>query len=491
MTYAVRSCTMAVVALTCFAAPSGGQDRRSSPDTARHDSTIAQMKAAQKVLPIDPRERIADETDRAAAERVLRDREQRRDAVLWRALSRGANPAVRAYLIELIASSGVAARSIAGRVRTTSDAGERAALIRSLAGFTESQLDRSERENLVVSLLHLYSTDPDPEVHSSIAWLLADRESDPALHGVDWRQTAAVATLDSALQRTSPRSRGWSVSADGQTMIVIRPTAPFRMGAPASEPRREPNELPHDVHIPRVFAIASKEVSVAQFQRFLSETGRRDEWLKATRERWPNRPDPTRFLVDERRPQFAVTWYEAARYCNWLSAKAGIPRDQWVYPDSIGPGMTLPPDYLHRAGYRLPTEAEWEYAARAGTRTAHFFGDGVALLDRYAWFFPNADLHGWPVATKEPNQLGLFDVYGNAWEWVTDRWIDYENRGAVISDTEDPVLVVTDDTPRVRRGGSWSYDKETTRSAHRGSPGGYRPPDRRDSVGFRIAQTLQ
>lgn len=261
------------------------------------------------------------------------------------------------------------------------------------------------------------------------------------------------------------------------------------MGAPPTEARRDTNELPHEVRIPRAFAIASTEVSVAQFQRFLTETGRREAWERAVRQRFRNSLD--NFVADTTRPQFAVTWYEAAQYCNWLSAKAGIPKDQWVYPDSIGPGMSLPVDYLHRTGYRLPTEPEWEFAARAGNSAAHFFGDGVALLDQYAWYFVNSGLHGWPVATKQPNQYGLFDMYGNAWEWINDRWVDYRDRGAVSTDDEDTTRIVSDDTPRIRRGGSWSYDKETTRSAHRGSPGGYRPGDRKDSVGFRVARTVK
>jgi formylglycine-generating enzyme required for sulfatase activity len=491
--YLARSLSTIAVALICLASLAGGQNQRPPRDTTakRADSTIQRMKAAQTALPIDPRERIADDSDGAAAKRVVGDVHQRGDGALWKALGRSANQAIRAQLIELIAPSGIRARSIAERLRTASDAGERAALIRALGEFTGSQLSQSEREGIIAILFRLYPNDPDAEVHSSIAWLLGSAESDSAHHRIDWKQMLSIEALDSALGKTPPRDRSWTESIMGHTMIAIRPATAFIMGAPLSEARRDTNELPHKVYIPRAFAIASKEVSVAQFQRFLSETGRSEAWLKATREKWPNNPDPEKFVSHPRRAQFAVTWYEAAQYCNWLSARAGIPKDQWVYPDSIGPGMKLPANYLHRTGYRLPTEAEWEFAARAGSASAHFFGDGVALLDHYAWYFVNANLHGWPVATKEPNQFGLFDMYGNAWEWVNDRWVDYKDRGAMSSDTEDTELVVTDDTPRVRRGGSWSYDKETTRSAHRGSPGGYRPPDRKDSVGFRVAQTLK
>ena len=167
------------------------------------------------------------------------------------------------------------------------------------------------------------------------------------------------------------------------------------------------------------------------------------------------------------------------------------PHEQWVYPDEIGPGMVMPADYLHRTGYRLPTEAEWEFAARAGTSTAHFFGNGVALLDRYAWFMANSENHGWPVGTTKPNQFGLFDMYGNAWEWVQDRYLEYSTDStATWVDNEDASLVVTDNAKRIRRGGSWSYDKETMRSAHRGASQGYQLNNRMDSVGFRVARTL-
>ena len=114
--------------------------------------------------------------------------------------------------------------------------------------------------------------------------------------------------------------------------------------------------------------------------------------------------------------------------------------------------MVMPADYLHRTGYRLPTEAEWEFAARAGTLTAHFFGDGIALLDRYAWFMANSENHGWPVGTTKPNQFGLFDMYGNAWEWVQDRYLEYSTDPKKTTlDNEDRELVVTNDAKRIRR----------------------------------------
>jgi len=439
--------------------------------TARTDS-IRRLKAEQQPLPLDPRERHADSLDDAATLHILAMVQTRGYGVVWNAMRRSANPAVRARLIQSLAAHGITVGAIVHRFETTTDAGERAALIRALGQFPEDQISAQDRQRIVTTLTRHYTTDPDAEVHSSIAWLGVVQAQRPP----------------------SPERRGgqgvrWDENVLGQTMITIRPQGPFRMGAPPAEARSVPNELPHEVRIPRAFAIASTEVSVAQFQRFLTETNRREAWLGAVHARWPNHPSPEIFVSDSTRAQFAVTWYEAAEYCNWLSDKAGIPKDQWVYPDSIGPGMTLPANYLHRTGYRLPTEAEWEFAARAGNGAAHFFGDGVALLDQYAWYFVNSSLHGWPVGTKQPNQYGLFDMYGNAWEWINDRWLDYRDQG-VRTDDEDTTLMVSDSTPRIRRGGSWSYDKETTRSAHRGAPGGYRPGDRKDSVGFRVARTV-
>ena len=281
------------------------------------------------------------------------------------------------------------------------------------------------------------------------------------------------------------------------------------MGSPENEVGREPasdspDETRHVARIPRSFAIGTHEVTVAQFRRFL----RAHPEVEA---RHAYADDPARmadvmqrFSPDQDGPQIAVTWYEAAMFCNWLSAQDGLARSEWVYPTAmaeIKAGMRMPPDYLRRTGYRLSTEAEWEYAARAGTSTSRFFGDSDSLLGRYAWYSrkpprakndlidPNDPQRTSPVGRLGPNPLGLFDVYGNVWEWTQSRITTYP-LGTVHVDVEDDVLVVTDSAARGRRGGAFSYGASMARSAARGTVTAF-PFLRRDNVGFRVARTIR
>jgi formylglycine-generating enzyme required for sulfatase activity len=279
---------------------------------------------------------------------------------------------------------------------------------------------------------------------------------------------------------------------NGHVLVIIH-GGEFMMGSPESERGRSVAETQHRVRIPRTYAIASTEVTNEQFARFLAgvpDYGAR--WTAATAARFG---DPPRYAAYSRTPdspQVGVSWYDAARYCNWLSEQAGIPKDQWVYPETIdlAHGLLLPPDYVHRTGYRLPTEAEWEYAARASTTTSRYFGDDDSLLSRYVWYDGNTGrqrMH--PVAQLPPNQWGLYDMLGNVWEWTFDRRLPYPSSDHITVDAEDSLLRVTNDVARTRRGGSFAYEWFTVRSAHRGDTT-YFPNQTRDGVGFRIARTM-
>jgi formylglycine-generating enzyme required for sulfatase activity len=289
---------------------------------------------------------------------------------------------------------------------------------------------------------------------------------------------------------------------NGHAMVVIEGPMPVRMGSleklPAPDSAAEPL---HTVTIPRSFAISTTEVTVAQFRRFLDA----NPDVKSGY-RFADAPDrmaevQRRFSPDDDSPAIAMTWYEAAMYCNWLSALDRLPPSEWVYPAGVlRDGFDMPANYLARRGYRLPTEPEWEYAARAGTTTARFFGDSDDALGEYAVFArhpprgkddpvdPTDPQRTQHVGSLKPNPLGLFDVYGNVWEWTQDR-VERFQTAAVTEDREDPVLRVSDRDARTRRGGAYAYGAAFARSASRG-PVTSLPTNRRDNLGFRVARTV-
>ena len=180
----------------------------------------------------------------------------------------------------------------------------------------------------------------------------------------------------------------------------------------------------------------------------------------------------------------------AAEYCNWLSQQEGL--SPCYEPNPAGKfdkGMKTAPDYLHRTGYRLPTEAEWEFACRAGTVTSWFFGESEDLLRRYAWYVTNSDNHIWPVARLKPNDFGLFDMYGNVWTMCQDRWEPVPSRsklGGLVED-DDVGGPISADESRTWRGGSYINQTRFVRSANRR---GDLPTDRSDNIGFRMVRTV-
>ena len=171
-----------------------------------------------------------------------------------------------------------------------------------------------------------------------------------------------------------------------------------------------------------------------------------------------------------------VTWFDAVLYCNARSKKAGLDTvySYTAMTGTYGAGVSaltgIAAD-LSKSGYRLPTEAQWEYAARGGTTTAYYWGDdtATATVSKYAWYATNASSTTHPVATKLPNPYGLYDKAGNVWQWTNDWYGTYSTTAA--TDPSGP----SSGTGRVIRGGSWSSGASSLRSANRG----YYSPDLR------------
>jgi eukaryotic-like serine/threonine-protein kinase len=259
-------------------------------------------------------------------------------------------------------------------------------------------------------------------------------------------------------------------------MVVIPdPGKPFMMGSPLTEFGREGNERQHKRRIQRTFALAAKPVTWEQYRKFDED----DVGPEFTR---------TADL-----PAVGKSWFEAAAYCNWLSQQEGIDPMQWCY-DTKPPGefweprervVKLRANYLSLQGYRLPTEAEMEYAIRAGAIMKRFFGETDDLLPKYGWYLNNAQNKTWPVGSLKPNDFGLFDVQGNVFTWCQERSRFYP-QGGVADDKEDLELLVRSD--RRIRGGSFDHQASEVRSAYRER---ISPESSRSSIGFRVTRTLQ
>ena len=166
--------------------------------------------------------------------------------------------------------------------------------------------------------------------------------------------------------------------------------------------------------------------------------------------------NPSRFKGDANRPVEMVSWEEVQKFIDELNPREG------------------------GAKYRLPTEADWEYAARAGSQTAYSFGDDSRQLGKYGWFRGNADNTTHPVGQLQPNAWGLYDMHGNVWEWVQDWRGQYT--AEPVTDPQGPVSGLA----RVIRGGWWSGEARSCRAAYREA--GARDY-RNDNLGFRLLRT--
>jgi formylglycine-generating enzyme required for sulfatase activity len=196
--------------------------------------------------------------------------------------------------------------------------------------------------------------------------------------------------------------------------------------------------------------------------------------------------NPSNFTGDTKRPVETVTWFDAVLYCNARSKRDG--KDTcYTYT-----GRTMSGSYctalagiacnFTKKGYRLPTEAEWEYACRAATVTDYYWGG--ATIDNYAWYTSNSGSATHAVAGKLPNAWGLYDMSGNVWEWCWD-W--YGSTYYSASPSMDPTGPISG-SPRVLRGGSWSISASYLRSASRSD---ITPGDRFDNIGFRVVLPAQ
>jgi serine/threonine protein kinase/formylglycine-generating enzyme required for sulfatase activity len=476
---------------------------------------VVDTKLPEDLPSSDPKREILAKRQANAAVALLRLSQSDK---VWPLLKHQPDPRVRSYLIHRLASLGADPAALIQRFEGESDRTIRRALLLGLGEFGPQELPPATRDALLPKLQELYRTDPDPGLHAAAEWLMRQWQQDAWLQETNAAWAGDKAGREQRLRNLQQRVQQdrektppqWYVNGQGQTMVVLPGPVEFTMGSPSTEAHRRDDEVQHRRRISRTFALAATPVTKEQFLRFAPRF-------------WDNNihlfPEPTC-------PIGAIVWYQAAEYCNWLSKQEGLPEREWCYvpyqdPKALpalaessvgrlatpllaltaarrvhpertdpeyGPGMRLAPDYLKRSGYRLPTEAEIEYATRAGAVTSRYYGETEELLPRFAWCVQNANWRTWPVGRLKPNDLGLFDLLGNVYTWCSESYKSYPiDKAEVYNDKED-VLSIDTNTLRMLRGGSFILPEPSLiRCALRER---YTPATRSRIAGLRPARTL-
>ena len=224
----------------------------------------------------------------------------------------------------------------------------------------------------------------------------------------------------------------------------------------------------HRVRITQPFRLAAHEVTIGQFAKFVEQTKYKTQAEEFGGDSLTVKPEevrPETLKLTWRTPGYAVTddlpvtqvsWNDAVVFCNWLSEQEKL---EPCYRRD-GDSWTLLPKAI---GYRLPTEAEWEYACRAGTTTQYWFGDSWQEHDKYGWSKNNSDYRPHAVGSLPSNPFGLYDMHGNVWDWCHD-W--YDGKSHEKSPSDDP-FGSSAAINRMYRGGSWHNMPASSRSSHR------------------------
>lgn len=340
-------------------------------------------------------------------------------------------------------------------------------LLLALGEFPMSDLPEAKRSEVVDKVADWFANDTSSTIHGATGWLLRQ-----------WGQTEVVKRVDQTPLAYDPNRDWFTLAIDAgdqrfyQTYVVI-PPGEYEIGSPVDESGRSSNETTHRVRLTRPVAILDREVTRAEYEA--SGEGINNQQYSPTLEH----------------PMVAPSWYDSVQYCRWLTEQAGFTEVEQAYADPTTlDKATYPldgdsgspknwPVNVAKPGFRLPTEAEWEIAARAGMRSVYGFGADESLLSRYAWYQDNSNRQTHIAKELRPNLEGLFDMHGNLYEWTHDWYTGY----AATTTQADPKGGQTG-ANRVLRGGSWSSDAAHCRWANRLSN---TPARRIASYGLRLA----
>ena len=249
-------------------------------------------------------------------------------------------------------------------------------------------------------------------------------------------------------ETTTKPAPGQESTINGIAVSYI-PAGQFTMGSPAEEEGRFEDEVQHSVTITKGFWICRYEITTSEYVKFLNT-------LKIGKDGKFNTEEFGEQILVESDKTFGMKWNSDTSAWEPASGRENSPAVSVTWFGAY--------EYAKWIGGELPTEAQWEYACRAGSTTAFCYGDDIAMLGEYGWFDGNSDLDVHPVGMKKPNAWGLYDMHGNAWEWCFD-WYDEYHGDAV--DPRGPEEQI-DGAGRIMRSGSWFNCVESEcRSAYR------------------------
>jgi formylglycine-generating enzyme required for sulfatase activity/serine/threonine protein kinase len=395
-----------------------------------------------------------------AAAALLRLGQRQQLAALW---NLHADRELESQFLALLRRYGVRPCHILALLEQTNCPASRRLCLLALGEFARTDLPPEQREQALNIVRSWYRRDPDSGVHGACGWLF---------HAWGLKHEALALEAQLVDQLPAPQQQ-WMVClpAGVPVTLVLFSAGEFQMGSPLTESGRDWQEQPRRVRLTRGFWLCDRLVTRGEFAAFLHATqgeGPAQAYLQAT----------AGYAGEDRAPAVMVSWEHAVAYCRWLTPWTACDVGQ-----HHGPVTRSTNDVqldATRGTYRLPTEAEWEYACRGGTITPYSFGRDRTLLPRYGWFDANAAGQDRAGRALRPNPRGVASMHGGALQWCQD-WLGVPSQDSVV----DP-LGPSEGQYRVLRGGSYLSSASATRSAARtGLPPGFAGP----VTGFRLAVT--
>ena len=379
--------------------------------------------------------------------------------------SASSDPTAKSKCQLMLGQLNVSPAMVVEKINSTSDSSSKSAMVLALGDLDLDSVDMETKSKWKSEFLTVYQNSPDAGLHGALDWLLRKR----------WSMGKECDLVCESLKSKTVPGNKWLVNSMGQTFVILDGPMKFQIGSPIDEPLRYEAERIHQRAIARSIFVAQKEVTLNDFLALIPQHRHIEKYSKT--------PDSA---------MICISWYDSALYCNLLTEKefgasecVYLPNDQGLYEE----GMRIVDEPLKKKGYRMPTEAEFEFFHRAGSLAMFNHGSDFRLTDRFSFYVANSKDQVWPVGSLRPNEFGLFDTGGNVFEWCLESYDPYpELNGAaedVFLSSQNKKILTS--VSRGMRGGCFYNQISSLRSADRN---GAKPDDRSNSRGLRLVRSL-